>query len=81
MYSFHLATQLCGEKYASETYKSKGSTFITCLPEKVCVPNVRTPLKGLRLSVLPMHFGMSQAYQVDSKDTPESSSRTLMSSL
>ena len=32
MYSFHLATQLSGEKHASETHKSKGSTFIpVCL--------------------------------------------------
>ena len=32
MYSFHLATQLSGEKHACETHKSKGSTFIpVCL--------------------------------------------------
>ena len=32
VYSFHLATQLSGEKHACETHKSKGSTFIpVCL--------------------------------------------------
>ena len=82
VYSFHLATQLSGEKHACETHKSKRFNLYTCLPETVFQTFAR-PLKveAFYFTRYTHALWHVTGLQVDSKDTPESSSRTLMSSL